>query len=125
MKKLLAIALLLLPACAARPAVSGEPPSGTWSGDYDVGSERRESISVDLQWDGTNLRGAVHAGPRSLPLTKASYKPDTGDISMEFDAEGNRGQIVHYTIEGKVTGNTMTGTWTHDGQRGDFRVTKQ
>jgi len=126
MKNVLAIALLLLSACAPRPAaVSGEPPSGTWSGDYDAGSDRRESISVDLRWNGTNLRGAVQAGPRSLPLTKASYKSDTGDISMEFDAEGNGGRIVHYIVDGKVTGNTMTGTWTHDGQRGDFRVTKQ
>src|SRR5438876_1186060 len=77
MKSVLAIALLLLSACAPRPAVSGEPPSGTWSGDYDAGSDRRESISVDLRWNGTNLRGAVQAGPRSLPLTKASYKSDT------------------------------------------------
>ena len=44
---------------------------------------------------------------------------------MEFDAEGNGGRIVHYIVDGKVTGNTMTGTWTHDGQRGDFRATKQ
>src|SRR5262249_4173939 len=72
-----------------------------------------------------NLAGAVHAGPRSLPLTKTSFMPETGAISMEFDAEGNGGRTVHYTIDGKVSGAVMTGTWTHDNQHGDFRVTKQ
>jgi len=44
---------------------------------------------------------------------------------MEFDAEGNRGRTVHYIIDGKVNGNTMTGTWAHDDEKGDFRVTKE
>ena len=44
---------------------------------------------------------------------------------MEFDAEGNGGRTVHYVIDGKVDGDTMTGTWTHDDQRGDFRVMKE
>ena len=37
---------------------------------------------------------------------------------MEFDAEGNRGRVVHYIIDGKINGNTMTGTWTHDDEKG-------
>jgi hypothetical protein len=121
------VALLLLSACASKPAVSTstEPPSGTWSGDYAVETDRREAISVDLRWEGTNLVGVVHGGPRSLPLTKASFKPETGAISMEFDAEGNGGRTVHYIIDGKVSSDVMTGTWTHDNQHGDFRVTKQ
>ena len=32
---------------------------------------------------------------------------------------------VHVIIEGTVKGDTMTGTWSHDGQRGDFRLTKR
>jgi hypothetical protein len=119
------IALLLLSACTRQPAVSNQAPSGTWSGEYGLGPDRRESISVDLRWEDGNLRGIVHAGPRSLPLTKASFTAETGAISMEFDAEGNRGRIVHYIIDGKVNGKTMTGTWAHDDEKGDFHVTKQ
>jgi hypothetical protein len=44
---------------------------------------------------------------------------------MEFDVEGNRGQVVHYVIDGKVSGNSITGTWSHDGQQGDFKVAKR
>jgi hypothetical protein len=124
----LAIALLLVAACSSRPggsrAVSGDAPSGTWAGDYDA-SGRREAIQVDLRWEGSNLRGTVHAGIRSLPIAKASFKAETGAITIEFETEGNRGQIVHYIVDGKVKGNTMSGTWNHDDQRGDFSVTKQ
>jgi hypothetical protein len=119
------ITLLLLSACKPQPAVSNQAPGGTWSGEYSLGPDRRESISVNLRWEDGNLRGIVNAGPRSLPLTKASFTAETGAISMEFDAEGNRGRTVHYIIDGKVNGNTMTGTWTHDDEKGDFRVTKE
>jgi hypothetical protein len=120
--------ILLLSACAPKqeaPTVSGNPPTGTWSGDYDPGSGRREPISVDLRWDNDKLGGSVHAGPRSLPITKASFQQDTGATSLEFDAEDNRGRTVHYKVDGKISGDTMTGTWSHDEQRGEFRVTKQ
>jgi hypothetical protein len=125
--KVALIALILLSACAPQPTASpsSQPPSGTWSGDYALEADRREPIGVDLRWEGENLRGAVRSGPRSLPLTKATFKPETGAISMEFDAEGNGGRTVHYVIDGKVSGDMMTGTWTHDDQHGDFRVTRQ
>src|SRR5262245_43634058 len=122
----LCIALALLSACAApKPAPSSNPPSGKWSGDYGSETGRRDPISVDLRWEDKDLKGVVNAGVRALPITKASFQPDTGAITLEFDAEGNRGQAIHYVIEGKVDGPSMTGTWSHDDQKGDFRVTRQ
>src|SRR5436190_841972 len=109
-----AFVLLCATACAPKPAPpsasseTGSVPTGTWSGEYGPSSDRRDSITVDLHWENTDLRGVVHAGARSLPLTKASYQSDTGAISMEFDAQGNGAQIVHYVIKGKVSGDTMT-----------------
>jgi hypothetical protein len=114
-----------LSACAQRKTSSNDSPAGTWSGDYGPDSERREAISVELRWDGSNLGGVVQSGFRSLPLAKASFTRDTGEITMEFDAQGNGGRTVHYSIEGKVSGNVMSGTWTRGDQRGDFRVTKK
>ena len=121
------ISLLLVAACSkvTPPSPSGEPPSGRWTGDYEVGEGRREPIRVDLQWENADLRGTVLAGVRSLPITKAAFQRDTGAINLEFDAQGNGGQIVHYVIEGKVAGDTMTGTWTHGDQRGGFKVTRE
>ena len=126
-KALLYILLLTLAGCASQPsqpAVSEDAPSGTWSGDYDV-SGRRESISVDLRWEDAKLQGIVKSGFRSLPITEVAFDRDTGAIMIKFDAEGPGGRTVHYVVDGKVTGNTMTGTWSHDDQRGDFKVTKE
>ena len=123
----LAVAALLLAACGSKPpeaATSAAPPSGSWSGDYGPDADRRDPVRLDLRWENTNLRGSVHAGVRDLPLTGVSFKPDTGAIIMQFDAQGNNGQTVHYVIEGKVEGEAMSGTWSHDGQRGDFRLRK-
>jgi hypothetical protein len=125
-KKIVFIALLCVAGCASKPATSSSTdiPSGTWSGEYGPGSSLRDSIRVELRWENGDLRGVVHAGPRSMPITKASFQRDTGAITMEFDAEGN-GRTIHYVAEGKVNGSSMAGTWSHDDQRGEFRVTKE
>jgi hypothetical protein len=120
-----AIVLFTLVSCSSQTGPSNTAPSGKWSGEYELSGDRSEPISVELNWEKENLRGIVHAGARSLPLTKAEFKPDSGAITMEFDTEGNGGRTVHYVIDGKVNANMMTGTWTHDDQHGDFRVTKQ
>src|SRR6516162_10239831 len=120
----LIVGLVLLSTCAPKTGPDMPPPSGTWSGDYGPDSERRDSVSMDLKWENTTLRGTVHAGPRSLDISQALFKPDTGAISIQFDAQAN-GRSVHYVVDGKVEGNRMSGTWTHDGQQGDFHLTRQ
>jgi hypothetical protein len=119
------VIVLFAASCAPEPVVSNEAPAGTWSGDYEIGAGRRESINVELRWEDASLRGTVHSGFRALPITKASFDRETGAITIEFDAEGGGGRTVHYVVDGKVTGDTMSGTWTHDNQRGGFRVTKE
>jgi hypothetical protein len=120
------IAILLLAACASQqPAVSNNAPSGRWSGDYGPDAVRREQVSVELRWEGSELTGAVKTGVRTFPITKASFSPQTGDITLEFGAAGSEGQPVHFVAQGKVEGNVMTGTWSRDEQRGDFRVTRE
>jgi len=117
---------LLLASCSSKPAPAADaPPSGRWSGDYGPDAVRRESVALDLRWEGNNLNGSVKVGVRSIPLTKATFVPDTGAITLEFDAQGSEGQPVHYVIEGKIEGNMMTGTWHHDDVSGDFHVTKE
>lgn len=118
------LAFALLAACSQKSTSPNAAPSGTWSGDYGPDADRRDPVTLDLRWEDTTLRGTVHAGPRSLEISKASFKPDTGAISVEFEAQAN-GRTVRYSVNGKVEGKYMTGTWSRDGQQGDFRVTKQ
>jgi hypothetical protein len=118
---------LLLASCSSKTAspATDAPPSGRWSGDYGPDAVRRESVAVDLRWEGNNLTGSVKVGVRSIPLTKATFMPATGAITLEFDAQGTEGQPVHYVIEGKVEGDMMIGMWHHDDVSGDFRVTRE
>jgi hypothetical protein len=50
--------------------------------------------------------------------------PETGTFSMEASANGPNGKMVHYTAEGKLTEGALSGTWTDDSKKGDFKLTK-
>jgi hypothetical protein len=130
--------LLVLGACASEPAkeepaaepaaaapdATADPVSGTWTGDWGPSANDRNPVTLELKMDGTTLTGTVNPGPNAVALTKASFTKDTGAIAMEADAKGHDGKPVHYTIEGKVEGTSMTGTWNHDNKKGDFKLTK-
>ena len=109
---------------AAAPDASADPLTGTWKGDWGPTAEHRNPVEVELKWDGTALTGTINPGPNAVMLTKASFNKDTGMIAMEADAKGHGGEAVHYTIEGKVEGSTMTGSWNHGDKKGDFKITK-
>ena len=101
----------------SKPASSGNgAPSGTWSGDYGPDADRRDPVTLDLRWEDSILRGTVRAGPRSLDVHNGSFKPETGAITLEFDAQNN-GRTVHYMIDGKVNGNKMSGSWRTEAAR--------
>lgn len=112
------------PAAAAPDAAAADPVSGTWTGDWGPNANDRNQVTLELKMDGATLTGTVNPGPNAVPLTKASFTQDTAVIMMEADAKGHDGKPVHYTIEGKVEGTMMTGTWNHDNKKGDFKLTK-
>jgi hypothetical protein len=117
--------VFLFGACSSKPApAANDPVTGTWSGDYGQAPGRRDPVKLELVWKDGKLDGTVHAGPRDLPLSSGSFTPETSAITMEFDAQAN-GQTVHYRAEGKVEGKEMAGSWGHDAQHGDFKVTRQ
>jgi hypothetical protein len=112
------------PAAAAPVDAAADPLSGTWTGDWGPNANDRNPVTLELKWDGTNLTGTVNPGPDAIPLTKAAYAKETSMITMEADAKTRGGATVHYTIEGKVDGKMMSGSWSHDDKKGDFKLTK-
>ena len=102
--------LVVLGACASEPATTPEPAATDKAAAPDASADP--------------LTGTVNPGPNAVALTKASFNKDTGMVAMEADAKGHGGETVHYTIEGKVDGTTMTGSWNHGDKKGDFKLMK-
>jgi hypothetical protein len=101
-----------------------DPLSGTWMGDWGPSASDRNQVTVELKWDGKNLTGTVNPGANAVELKNTKFDSKTGAVHMEADAKGRRGNEIHYVIDGKVEGKTMTGTWSHDNRKGDFKITK-
>jgi hypothetical protein len=139
MKRLFALSLLLsmgLAMSCARVQGSAEgtdPVTGTWVGDFGPAFYDRNTISVELKWDGKNLTGTIKPGDPSgrmyrnfqgFPIENASFDPATGIVKFEalYQVRGRR-----YFIEGKVNRNTFTGKWTRpdEDKDGDFKLTRK
>ena len=106
-----------------------DPLTGTWTGDWGPSPADRNTVMVDLKWDGKTLTGVVHSQNFQRPdvmLQKSTFNPSTGAIHMEAEAPDVRGgPAVHYIIDGKVMNGTMSGTWNHGNRKGDFKLTKK
>jgi hypothetical protein len=114
---------MVVPVFAQAPAA--DALSGTWIGDWGPSPEDRNQVTVELKWDGKNLTGTVNPGPNAVELQKATFDPKKGVIHFEADAKNRRGNTIHYVVDGKVEKSSMTGTWSHDNRKGDFKITKK
>jgi len=123
----LAIAIPMVAQQRATPAA--DPLSGTWTGDWGPNTADRNTVSVDLKWDGKALTGVVHSINYQRPdvtLQKSTFDTATGAVHLEADAPNPRGGApVHYVIDGKLVNGSMTGSWNHGASKGDFKLTKK
>src|SRR5262249_55958846 len=120
----------LVVSCTSAPSskdqpASGDPLSGTWTGEWGPSPDRQSFVTVDLKWDGTTLKGTVNPGRNAIELSKATYDPQSQAVTMELDAPGANRNVVHYVVNGKVAGNTMSGTFDRGGETGTFKVEKK
>ncbi len=128
MRKLQFLGLTLvcvLVAASAFAQGSKDTLSGTWVGDWGPSASDRNQVTVELKYDGKNVTGTVNPGANAVELQKCTYDSKTQKVHFEADAKGHSGQMVHFKIDGKVEGSTMTGTWNHDTVKGDFKITKK
>jgi hypothetical protein len=119
------LAFLLISGCSSEPPAPSpdDSLSGTWSGGWGTG-DRRDSVELQLEWDGTRLEGTVNPRSQGMSIENAAFDAATGNLSLEFDAYDD-GRAVRYVVEGKVEGDTMAGTWRRGDQQGDFEVTRK
>jgi hypothetical protein len=108
---------------AAQPAQ--DPLSGTWTGDWGPSPSDRNQVTVELKWDGKTVTGTINPGPNAVTLKNSTFDPKTGEVHFEADVVGRRGDNLHYVVNGKIEGSTMTGSWDHTSRKGDFKITKK
>jgi len=106
-----------------------DPLTGTWTGDWGPSPGDRNTVSVDLKLNGKALTGVVHSINFQRPdvmLQKSTFDPATGAVHIEADAPNpSGGAAIHYVIDGKLASGTMSGSWNHDGKKGDFKLAKK
>ena len=67
----------------------------------------------------------MNPGPSTVELKKCTFDAKTGKVHMEADAKSRRGDEIHYTIDGTVEKDTITGSWDHGARKGDFKITRK
>src|SRR5438132_6081192 len=71
-----------------------DPLTGTWAGDWGPSPGDRNTVTVDLKWDGKALTGVVHSINYDRPdvsLQKSTFDSATGTVHMEAEAPNPRG----------------------------------
>ena len=121
--------IYLLASFAVASVLMGQsdPLTGTWTGDWGPNARDRNQVSVELKWDGKALTGVVKTANRpEVTLSNSTFDSLTRTVKMQAEARNPRtNENVTYTIEGKLDGSTLTGSWNHDAVKGDFKLTKQ
>jgi hypothetical protein len=118
----LVLSLMMSAICAFAQAPAGDPITGIWSGDFGTNANDRSELTVEMKLTGKTISGQFSAEGRLFPIKKGTYNAKTGAVHMETDVT-NRGKTVHYVIQGKLDKDTLSGTWSHDNVKGDFKVT--
>ena len=124
---LLCLACVFLYNCSSvsTSSAADDPISGIWRGEWGPTPQRQTDVTVEFKWDGKVLRGTVDPDGNSHEFTKASFDPQTNVVKMELDGPNSRREVVHYLIEGKISGNVMSGTFNRGDEKGTFRIQKR
>jgi hypothetical protein len=133
--KAIVISLVVTLAFATHTAAQeGHPLTGTWYGEYDAGTQKRD-LTIVMKWDGKQTTGTMNPGPSAVSLTSAALDITPGKPAPEGrgSTEGippifkvrieAGGMVFEGTLQNPVAGNRrITGTWTRGAERGTFQI---
>src|ERR1051326_2908827 len=119
----------------------GYPLKGTFSGDWwlQKGKETHVLLEFNYQGDKDLVTGTLNPGPEGVALQKLTVTPPgnvvaeaakPGAVHFEADAKDESGKTVHYVVDGKLENigafnKHLSGTWTVNGQKGEFKTIMQ
>ena len=124
----LCVALVLaLPGAAS--AQFGHPLKGQWSGSW---GKTQNRLLLNLDWDGKKISGVVNPGPNQLTVTTTDIdfsNPEAWRVHMTAEGKDAAGKAVNVMVDGTLENigvyyKVFRGTWTQNGVKGDFLVTR-
>jgi hypothetical protein len=126
-----ALAAVLLLAAPAAFAQEGHPLKGSWIGTWAGNKTLGNDVLLVMTWDGKNITGTINPGTDNIVIKNASLNPAGWLVHLEGDAKDKTGQVVTYTIDGKIenlplANRSVTGTWKDNhGGTGAFKIGRQ
>jgi hypothetical protein len=128
MRVLAIAAVLAVPATIS--AQFGHPLKGQWSGGYGKSQENR--LLMNFEWDGKELSGVINPGPNAITIKKTEIDytdPTAWKVKLQGEGKDATGKAVTVTVDGTLENigvyyKVFRGTWTQNGQKGDFLVTR-
>jgi uncharacterized damage-inducible protein DinB len=118
---LAAAALLARPAIASAQAAP-DPVTGTWSGRIGPAAEPNYAVTLDLEFDGTSIRGTVSTIDGPGEVRSGSYDPVSGTLHVEIARAGE--QSVSLVLDGVAVQGIATGRVARGQSTGTFVLTR-
>ena len=134
--RLIALLTCLSIALPALAMQFGYPLKGSWSGEYWLKKGDEQRVLLEFHWDGKAPSGMFNPGTDNATLQKLTLNPPGGGVAnaaagwplhFEFEAKDQAGRAVRHVVDGKLENigaynKFITGTWTVNGQKGEFKI---
>jgi hypothetical protein len=119
--------LVILSLTASAIAQEGHPMSGTWYGDFGSTKDKRNDLTVIMNWDGKMVTGLINPGPGAVQIKVATLDSSKWTVHFEAEAKNKAGGMDRFVFDGKMAdvvsfNRTITGTWSCGATKGDFRI---
>jgi hypothetical protein len=119
--------LVILSLTASAVAQEGHPMTGTWYGDFGSTKDKRNDLTVIMNWDGKTVTGIVNPGPGAVQIKVATLDSSKWTVHFEAEAKNKAGGMDRFVFDGKMAdvvsfNRTITGTWSCGATKGDFRI---
>ena len=110
----------------ATSAQEGFPLDGTWRGEWGPPGGEGNHVVIVMDWDGEQINGLINPGPRSIEFSRAELEPSTWMVRIEAVGHDEEEIVVEGRLQDIGSYNRyITGSWTQDGVRNDFRLTRE
>jgi hypothetical protein len=113
-------------------AQEGHPMDGSWVGDFGPTKDQRTRVVVLIAWNGKTkmLDVTINPGKNAIPAKVVRVNPADWSLHVEADGKDAKGQAVSYVFDGKIDdlgtyNRSILGTWTVNGMKADFSITRQ